>query len=152
MISTETDAARRMVIPAELRHLERLAAWTDEFARSAKLADNVLFAIQLCIEEAVANVIMYSGAAEQHQEVVVELVRAGSDVLAIIEDGGRSFDPTTVPPRRKPTSIEDAPIGELGVHLMRSFASDMRYERRDGRNRLILRFGSVLAVGREAAR
>jgi anti-sigma regulatory factor (Ser/Thr protein kinase) len=34
----------------------------------------------------------------------------------------------------------EAKIGDLGIHLMRSFASGMHYERRDGCNRLTLRF------------
>ena len=42
--------------------------------------------------------------------------------------------------RRMATSLEDAKIGDLGIHLMRSFASGMHYERRGGRNRLTLRF------------
>ena len=38
------------------------------------------------------------------------------------------------------TSLEEAKVGDLGIHLMRSFANGMDYERRDGRNRLTLRF------------
>jgi serine/threonine-protein kinase RsbW len=38
-------------------------------------------------------------------------------------------------------SLDDAKIGDYGIHLMRSFASGMHYERREGRNRLTLRFG-----------
>jgi hypothetical protein len=37
-------------------------------------------------------------------------------------------------------SLEEAKIGNVGVHLMRNFASGMQYERRNGRNRLTLRF------------
>ena len=37
-------------------------------------------------------------------------------------------------------SLEEAKVGDLGIHLMRSFASGMDYERRDGRNRLTFRF------------
>jgi anti-sigma regulatory factor (Ser/Thr protein kinase) len=37
-------------------------------------------------------------------------------------------------------SLAQVRIGNLGIHLMRSFASSMQYERRDGRNRLTLRF------------
>ena len=39
-----------------------------------------------------------------------------------------------------PTSLQEARVGDLGIHLMRSFADGMHYERRDGRNRLTLRF------------
>jgi anti-sigma regulatory factor (Ser/Thr protein kinase) len=38
------------------------------------------------------------------------------------------------------TSLEEAKIGDVGIQLIRSFASGMDYERRDGCNRLTLRF------------
>jgi hypothetical protein len=38
------------------------------------------------------------------------------------------------------SSLAQARIGNLGIHLMRSFASSMQYERRDGCNRLTLQF------------
>jgi len=146
MTATEPDPRHRMVIKAELAELARLATWAEAFARSARLSANLLFAIQLCIEEAVANIIMYSGAAERREDVAVELMQAGDDVVAIIEDGGRSFDPTTAPAHRKPTTIEEAQVGELGIHLMRSFSAGIKYERRDGRNRLTLRFNPAHAA------
>jgi hypothetical protein len=37
-------------------------------------------------------------------------------------------------------SLEEAKVGGLGIRLMRSYASGMHDERRDGRNRLTLRF------------
>jgi anti-sigma regulatory factor (Ser/Thr protein kinase) len=130
-----------MVIPAELAALERLAIWAGEFGRSTGLSSNLLFAIELCIEEAVANIIMYSGAAEHQQDVAVELEQTGDEVVATIEDSGRLFDPTAVPSRPYPASLEEAAVGRLGIHLIRSFTAGMHYERREGRNRLTLRFG-----------
>jgi len=125
---------------AELAELGRIAAWSAEFARERRLSRDLSFAIQLCIEEALANIIMYSGAAEQGQQIAVELCKTDRDVVAVIEDDGRAFNPTTAAPRRHAASIDDVQIGELGIHLMRGFASGMQYERRDGRNWLTLRF------------
>ena len=61
-------------------------------------------------------------------------------LVARIEDNGRQFDPTRAPPPAPARSLEEAKVGDVGIHLMRSFASDMDYERRAGRNRLTLRF------------
>lgn len=94
-----------------------------------------------------ANIIRYSGAAGQ--DIALELAASGRDVLATIEDNGQSFDPTTFPPPSQPTSLTDARVGKLGIHLMRNLASEMRYERRSGRNRLTLRFGAAEAASKE---
>jgi serine/threonine-protein kinase RsbW len=100
----------------------------------------VSFAVQLCLEEAVANVIMYGGASDERLEIMVEVERNGALLVARVVDNGREFDPTRVPAPSTPISLADAKVGDLGIHLMRSFASAMHYERRDGCNRLTLRF------------
>ena len=146
MTSAPPAMTRRLTIGPELAQLERLARWAEDFVREAGLPLDRLFAIQLCVEEAVANVIRHSGAADVRQDIAVELVRTENDVLATVADRGRSFDPTAAPAFRKPASIAEASAGRFGIHLMRTFAEEMRYERRDGWNRLTLRFGLAQAA------
>jgi serine/threonine-protein kinase RsbW len=131
---------RRLTIRPELAQLEQLAPWAEDFVRVAGIPSDRLFAIQLCVEEAVANVIRHSGAADGREDIAVELVQAEDHVLATIADRGRSFDPTVAPAFCKPASIADASAGRFGIHLMRTFADDMHYERCNGWNRLTLRF------------
>ena len=147
MLTSPTGSAWRIIVRAELAELAQLSGWIENFAQDAKLPSRQSFAVQTCIEEAVANIIMYSAAAGQH--IALELAASGRDVLATIEDNGQSFDPTTFPPPSQPTSLGDARVGKLGIHLMRNLASEMRYERRDRRYRLTLRFSPAEAASKE---
>lgn len=131
--------ARRLVLRNDVAELKRLAGWIEGFAGRG-MSPDVSFAVQLCLEEAVANIIMYGAAKDDRLEIAVELERNGGTLVARIEDNGRQFDPTRAPSPSVATSLEEAKIGDLGIHLMRSFASGMDYERRDGRNRLTLQF------------
>jgi len=131
--------ARRLVLRNDVAELQRLAGWLERLAQQGMSSD-VSFAVQLCLEEAVANIIMYGAAGGDRLEIAVELERNGGTLVARIEDNGRQFDPTRAPPPAVAASLEQAKVGDLGIHLMRSFASGMDYERRDGRNRLTLRF------------
>ena len=131
--------SKRLVLHNDLAELARLAGWIEGFAQQGVSSD-VSFAVQLCLEEAVANVIMYGAAKDDRLEIAVELERNGAALVARIEDNGRQFDPTLAPPPTMPTSLAEATVGDLGIHLMRSFANGMHYERRDGRNRLTLQF------------
>ena len=149
MVIPSTSPAWRIILRAEVAELVRLTEWIEHFAQQAKLPPDQAFAIQLCVEEAVVNVIMHSGVAENGQPITLELAASGYDVTAVIEDKGRPFDPTTVPPHSKPASLKDAEIGKLGVHLMRDFASEIRYERRNGHNRLTLKFNAAEPVSKE---
>ena len=130
---------RRLVLSNDLAELSRLAEWIDDLTRQ-DVPPDVSFAVALCLEEAVANIIMHGGKQEDPVEIAVEVERNGGALSATVEDNGRQFDPTEVPSPSLATSLEDAKAGNFGIHLMRSFASGMRYERRNGRNRLIMRF------------
>jgi anti-sigma regulatory factor (Ser/Thr protein kinase) len=147
MVTSPTGPAWRIIVRAELAELARLSGWAEDFAQDAKLPSRQSFAIQTCLEEAVANIIMYSGAAGA--DIALELAASGRDVLATIEDNGQSFDPTAFPAPSRPGSLADARVGKLGIHLMRNLASEMRYERRNGRNRLTLRFSPAEATSKE---
>ena len=124
----------------DLSELQRLAGWIQGWSDASVVSSDVSFAVQLCLEEAVANVIMYGSPKGDPLEIAVEVERNDGALVALIEDNGRQFDPTKVPPPLPAASLDDAKIGDVGIHLMRSFANDMHYERRDGRNRLTLRF------------
>lgn len=138
----DTTNPERIVLRASLSELERLSAWIEGIGREAALPAGTVFALQLCLEEAVANVVMYGGMPEDAL-VDVRLSQSDGRLTAVIEDGARPFDPTQVPPRAKPTSLSETRIGELGVHLIRHYTSAMRYERQDDRNRLILYFDAT---------
>src|SRR5215475_7640213 len=131
--------ARRLLLHRDLAELERLGDWIEDWAMRDLSAD-LSFAIQVCLEEAVANIIMYSTTTGDRLEIVVEVERTDETFVAWIEDNGSAFDPTRVPRPPVPTSLTQAKVGNLGIHLMRSFANSMRYERRDSRNRLTIWF------------
>jgi serine/threonine-protein kinase RsbW len=136
IVSVNMGTVSRLVLHDNLAELKRLAAWIEGWAGQVSSPD-VLFAIQLCLEEAVANIIMYGG---DRLNIAIELERDGRTLITRIEDNGRHFDPTQFPPPWTANSLEETKIGDLGIHLVRSFASDMHYERQEGRNRLTLRF------------
>jgi serine/threonine-protein kinase RsbW len=131
--------ARRLLLHRDLAELARLAVWLEGWAMRDLSAD-LSFAVQVCLEEAVANIIMYSATTDDRLEIVVEVERKDQTLVARIEDNGSAFDPTQAPPPPVPASLAKAKVGKLGIHLMRSFANSMHYERRDNRNRLTIRF------------
>jgi serine/threonine-protein kinase RsbW len=134
--------ARRLLLHRDLAELQRLAVWIEGWAMR-DLSAGLSFAVQVCLEEAVANIIMYSATTDDCLEIVVEVEREDQTLVARIEDNGSAFDPTQVPRPPRPASLAEAKVGNLGIHLMRSFASGMHYERRDSRNRLTVRFVEV---------
>lgn len=148
VVTTRSD---RLVLRSSLDELERLATWVETMTQDAWLNSEQTFALQLCLEEAAANIVMYGGTADD-AAIVIQIAQSDGAMIATIEDSARPFDPTKVPPRAKPVSLAEARIGELGVHLIRHYSSQMHYERRDDRNRLTLTFARSNAPPKDAKR
>jgi anti-sigma regulatory factor (Ser/Thr protein kinase) len=140
-----TTEPRRLVLRNELAELERLGPWIESWAEDGVSSDTSL-AVQLCVEEVVANVIMYGAPEGRSLEISVELERVAGMLVARIQDDGREFDPTQAPPPVMASSLEEAKPGNLGIHLVRGFANAIDYERRDGRNQLWLCFFETQAT------
>src|SRR5262245_9314980 len=105
----------RLVLQSDLAELQRLAAWIEGWARK-DVSSDLSFAVQLCLEEAVANVIMYGGMSDARLKIVIEVERNDTTLVARVVDNGRQFDPTQVPPPSIPASLAEAKIGDLGIH------------------------------------
>jgi anti-sigma regulatory factor (Ser/Thr protein kinase) len=105
--------------------------------REEGLGEDQVFALELCLEEAAANIITH-GVPTDH--IWVSIARVPPYLVARLEDDGTPFDPTAVPARAAPLSLELAQLGGLGIPLIRKLTTNMRYERVGGRNRLTLEF------------
>jgi anti-sigma regulatory factor (Ser/Thr protein kinase) len=133
---------RRLVLESDIAGLERLTAFARSVGEEEGLSKDQIFALELCLEEAVANIMMYGGDAEHaltHIWVTMSCVAAFPVVR--LEDDGRAFDPTSVPAPAAADSLAHAKVGGLGVHLMRQLTTNIHYERVGERNRLTLEFG-----------
>jgi serine/threonine-protein kinase RsbW len=149
-MNTMPTDARRLLLHRDLAELKRLPVWIEDWA-TRDLSPELSFAVQVGLEEAVANIIMYGAAPEVPLEIMVEVERTDQAVVVRIEDNGSAFDPTQAPPPPLPASLAQAQVGYLGIHLMRRFASGMRYERRDSRNRLTMQFAETDHAKRRSA-
>jgi serine/threonine-protein kinase RsbW len=139
LITMSAIDIRRLTLRNELVELERLAGWLESWTKQ-DVSSDLSLAVQLCLEEVVANVIMHGAAEDTQLEITVDLEQAPGTLVARIEDNGREFDPTRAPPPTVGPSLDELNVTNLGIHLVRSFADGMEYERRDNHNQLVLRF------------
>jgi anti-sigma regulatory factor (Ser/Thr protein kinase) len=122
--------------------LGRLTEWLLELCKSWRLADKTAFAIQLCIEESVANIMMHGKGDGRASEIVVSLDQRPGEVALTIEDNGAPFDPTVFEVRQPGQSLDETSVGGLGIKLMRQFADRIDYRRDHGCNQLRLTFAN----------
>jgi serine/threonine-protein kinase RsbW len=126
----------RLVLRNDLAELGRLSSWLHRWANEHAVASRISFAVALCLEQAVTDIIM--SCDQDPVEISVELEHNTVTVVARVDDDGPHVD--LGHGSSKVTSLEKTRMGDLGLRLMRSFANGIEYERCDDRNRLTLRF------------
>jgi serine/threonine-protein kinase RsbW len=134
--------ADRLVLPAKLSAMERLPPWIEAIAKSTPIDDRTQFAIHLCLEEAVSNVIRH-GHAETATEATVTIAYAASPdghLVFTVEDNAPPFNPLAAPVTPIVDANGEIPIGGHGIRLLRSFAGSLDYEPIPTGNRLRIGF------------
>lgn len=134
-----------LVVRAEMAKLAHVGDGVDAVVERLDLPQTMSFATHLCLEEAVSNIVRHGfgdlqGEAGLKKDLRLALKCENDAVTATIEDHGVAFDPLGVAAPIAATTIGEAAIGGLGIHLIRQFAQHLAYERQDGTNRLTLRF------------
>jgi anti-sigma regulatory factor (Ser/Thr protein kinase) len=116
-----------------------MSAWWREWASQAGLTSDACDRGELCLNEAVGNIIQH-GTIDDERAVEVVLERSSDAVRITVIDSGDRFNPLEHPAVAFPASLEDAAVGRLGIPLMDSFADEISYRRENGHNLLTFRF------------
>ncbi len=112
--------------PATLSGLEQGAGALRELLDSRHVVGGPRYNVELTFEEVVANIVRHGGPTS---DVEVAIRFDDDEILMTFEDDGVPFDPRTSLDPALPTSIDDAPVGGLGLVLLRSVVTRMVYER-----------------------
>ncbi len=132
----------RRDVQEDLADVDHVVAWADDLSAAQGLDDQVRYAIQVCLEEGLANLIVHGQAingADKAIAVTFEATPLGATLT--ISDACAPFDVTR---QSEPdTDMADMPLGGLGLRLLRSFAGGMAYDQDGVRNVLTLTFASA---------
>ena len=118
--------------------LDRVSTAVESFGLEADWPVDLVFKVNLALEEIVINVMNY-GHDDGLHEVEISLTTDENCLTIEIVDDGRPFDP--LHDARKPdvnAELDDRDIGGLGIFFVRKVMDDVRYRREEGKNHLTL--------------
>ena len=117
-------------ISNNLNEIVVLASFIEELGEELSLPAETVMNINLALEEAVANIIMYAYPPKEQHIILLKVTSTEKQLIFLLTDKGASFDPT---------QVEERPIGGLGIFLIRSIMNEISYQRIDNENRLIMK-------------
>ncbi len=140
--STRKTPEPRLTLESRLGDLALVPQWLQALAAGYAIPEDVHFAIDLCLEEALSNIVRHGYGGEPGGPITVDFTpRQAHGLTFVIEDHAPPFDPLSYSqPASVPASIDDLKPGGQGIRLLRKFASSLAYERLPDGNRLTMSF------------
>ena len=132
---------KKLILQNEVAEISKLAIFIEELGEEFGLSPELVFNLNLVLEEAVSNVILYAYPKEEHQTISLIARKKDNQLIFVLTDSGKEFDPTQAPDADITHSAEDRPIGGLGIFLIRQIMNTVEYQRIEGKN--------VLTLGKE---
>ena len=129
---------KKLVLKNEIAEINRLAIFIEELGEELNLPPDLVFNLNLVLEEAVSNVILYAYPKEEQQEIVLTAKKSDENLIFVFTDTGKEFDPTQAPDADVTLSAEEREIGGLGIFLIRQIMNKIEYQRIEGKNVLTL--------------
>ncbi len=125
---------RHLTLENDIKEIARLAEFLDQIGNDRSLDQGLVSSLNLALEEAATNVIMYAYPKETAGALDIDAV-LGKDFLEFtLTDGGVPFDPTAAPEADITLGVEERGIGGLGIFLVRNIMDSVVYTRKDGKN------------------
>jgi anti-sigma regulatory factor (Ser/Thr protein kinase) len=115
------------------------------FALTNALPETVRRSVNVALDELLANVLSHGRTGRNPCSVTVEGELDQERLTVTLTDDGPAFDPFGQDAPDITLSVEDRPIGGLGIHLVRELMDEVSYQRRDGQN--VVALVKNLAVG-----
>ena len=129
----------QIVVQNDVRQVKSLNAFMKQVMERLGIDEKHAKQIRLAVEEAVVNVMDYAYPPEVSGDITVQVASDGQWLTFVITDSGVAFDPTEKERADITQSVEDRPVGGLGILLVRELMDSINYERTDCRNVLTLK-------------
>jgi anti-sigma regulatory factor (Ser/Thr protein kinase) len=130
---------KKLILQNNVSEINKLVLFLEELGEEFGLPADLVFNLNLVLEEAVSNVILYAYPKEVYENITLSLKKDDNMLIFVLTDSGKEFDPTLIPDADVTLSAEQREIGGLGIFLIRQIMNTVEYQRIEGRNVLTLR-------------
>lgn len=125
---------KHLILHNEIQQIPQLASFLETIAEEKNISQALTMSLNLALEEAVTNVILYAYPEGTDGLVDIEAVLRDDSLEFILSDSGKPFDPTAAPEADITLGVEERQIGGLGIYLVRQIMDSVTYKRENGRN------------------
>ena len=123
----------------DLKEIARVAEQIDEFCASRAIASEVAYAVNLALDEILTNTISYGYADDEPHQIELIVSLEVEALVIVIGDDSAAFDLSNAPTPDVGASLEERPLGGLGLFLVHQMMDSVEYRREGERNLITLK-------------
>ena len=127
-----------MAVGADPAGVGEVKAAFAEFAQARALPADVRRSFTVALDELLANALSHGRTGRDPCSMTVEGELDQERLTVTLTDDGMPFDPFGRDAPDTTLSVEERPIGGLGVHLVGQLMDQVSYQRREGHNVVVL--------------
>jgi len=99
----------------------------EHCAGNAGVTEEILYDIQLAVDEACTNIIMHGYAGMDPGSVILDLELDPNKIIISLTDFGHAFEPDSAPIPDVDAPIEERELGGFGLFFIRQSVDDVKY-------------------------
>ena len=127
-------------LKASIENFVQLSDRWHNIAASWDLNSALINKIDVCLEEIYVNIASYAYDNKEGTEKI-SFDKQDNEITLKFEDEGIYYNPLQKEDPDITLSLEERPIGGLGIFMVKEMSKDIEYKREDNKNILILKFG-----------
>jgi serine/threonine-protein kinase RsbW len=141
LLKKDTSMPEKFILTLknDLADLEKLHSFMDEIRQRLFVSKKCLFKTNLALEEVFSNALFYGFNKHTDHFIKITITTAQGVLNIRVEDDGKPFNPLEAKEPTLQYDIENCAPGGLGIHLIKHFMEDIRYERYQDRNVLTMK-------------
>jgi len=116
-----------LVVPGEFEHLAKIADFIDQVGREAGFDEDVIFHVQMAVDEACSNIIEHAYGSDKRGDILLHCKCQGGEWVVTLKDSGQAFDPTKVPTPKLGADLDEIQAGGLGLYFMRQLMDEVHF-------------------------
>jgi serine/threonine-protein kinase RsbW len=118
---------RSLTVPGRFEYLATIADFIAETGRDAGYDQDMVFHVQMAVDEACSNVIEHAYQGQGKGDITLSCDCMKTEWVIAIFDTGRSFDPGSVPEPNLDANVDDIKTGGLGLYFMHQLMDEVEF-------------------------
>ncbi len=136
-MTVEGESELVLTMVDDISEISRVNEAFNSFAEKHALPTGIQRRMNVCLDELLNNIVSYGyedDDSEEPHEIELNVRLLDSELVVTITDDGKPFNPFGNDPPDTGLSVDERPIGGLGVHLVKNFMDKVHYERHGENN------------------